>query len=65
MKKTVTVYITEKGRADAGKYARLKQFFGITGMTVNGEATVNITDEATWNILQQTAARGFIEIRNK
>ena len=31
----------------------------------NGEARVTTTDENTWNILQQTAARGFIQIRNK
>ena len=62
MTRTVTIYITPKGEK---KRDRIKSFFGIEGCNVNGEAKVTITDENTWNILQQTAARGFIEIRNK
>lgn len=62
MKRTVTVYITKKGEA---KRERIKSFFGIKGFNVNGEARVTIEDDTTWGILQQTAARGFIEIREK
>ena len=47
------------------KRDRIKSFFGIQGFNVNGEARVTITDETTWNILQQTVARGFVEIREK
>ena len=62
MKKTVTIYITKNGWP---RRERIKQFFGIEGISVNGEARVTITDDITWNILQQTAARGFVEIREK
>lgn len=62
MKRTTTIYITKKGEA---RRDRIMRFFGIEGFTVNGEARVTTTDENTWNILQQTAARGFIQIRNK
>lgn len=62
MRKEVIVYITKKGEQ---KRDRIKSFFGIQGFNVNGEARVTITDDTTWNILQQTAARGFVEIREK
>lgn len=62
MKRNVTVYITKKGEE---RRERIKQFFGINGFNINGEAEVTIDDETTWGILQQTAARGFLEIRHK
>jgi len=62
MKKRYTIYIKTK---DEKAVARIKEFFHIKGVTVNGEAAVIIEDKGTLAMLIETALRGFIEIRNK
>lgn len=60
---TYTIYITDKCTPDQRE--RIKKFFGIKGITVNGEAKVTITDKAIEQVLKRTALKGFIQIRNK
>ena len=63
MKRNVTVYITKKGEE---RRERIKQFFGIKGFNINGEAELAIDDTShMWQMLQITAARGFVQIRDK
>ena len=63
MKKTFTIYITNQCKPKQKE--RIVKFFGIDGMTVSGECKVTIEDEGTLAMLKETAARGFIQIRNK
>ena len=60
---TYTIYITNKCTPDQRE--RIKKFFGIKGITVNGEAKVTITDKAIEQVLKRTALKGFIQIRYK
>lgn len=57
-----TIYLTRKGEP---KRERIMRHFGIKGWSINGEATVTITDKVSEQILKETALRGFIQIRNK
>ena len=60
---TYTVYFT--GKCTPEQRERIKKFFGIKGITVNGEAKVTITDKAIEQVLKRTALKGFIQIRYK
>ena len=60
---TYTIYITDKCTPDQRE--RIKKFFGIKGINVNGEAKVTITDKAIEQVLKRTALKGFIQIRYK
>lgn len=60
---TYTVYITDKCTPDQRE--RIKKFFGIKGITVNGEAKVTITDEVMQRLLDETVNRGFLKYRYK
>lgn len=56
----VTVYWRTRDRGDV---AKIREYFGITaGTTVNGETPAVIRDE-DYPILEETARRGFIQIR--
>lgn len=62
MKKRVTIYWLTKDR-EAMK--RIRDRFGIpAGITVNGE-TEAVIDESDFPLLQETANRGFFQIRYK
>lgn len=58
----ITIYWKTKD-AECIKHIR-KRFNLPSGITINGETTANIREEDI-GLLQETAKRGFIELRNK
>lgn len=60
---TYTVYFTGKGTPEQRE--RIKEKFGIEGITVNGEAKVTVTDEEMQRKLDETVNRGFLKYRYK
>lgn len=60
---TYTVYFTGKGTHEQRE--RIKERFGIEGITVNGEANVTVNDEEMQRLLDETVDRGFLKYRYK
>lgn len=60
---TYTVYFTDK--CTPGQRERIKERFGIEGITVNGESKVTVNDEEMQRLLDKTVKRGFLKYRYK
>ena len=58
--KKVRIYWIAKGKSIR---ERICKKFGIYGTSVNGESEVFVENEEEYDLLKETARRGFIEIR--